>query len=375
MSFKYFALLASVLLVAPLLSAETPTARAKVFQKLDQELTTRQTDGVITGGQVAVRQNGKLLFSQSYGVVAARSERAVDEKTLFLIGSCSKPFVSICILSLIADDAVSLDLDDPIDRWLAAFAMAKVDGGGTARRAPTVEELMAHRAGIYSQKIGMTQEQAHWIRSFRHTLAEGVDGIAAYNLIAQPGDMYAYSGAGYCVLGRVAELAAAKSFETILQQRLCRPIGLRRTTFFPANQFADEEIATGIGRDAAPHRLGKDHRFPLIGGSLYSTAEEMTQFAQEVASQCTGRLRIEPQLMRELGRVRSSESGYGLGWKVFSREGKARRISHGGSLQSYRAWLGVDLETGVTVASCWTLAERTAKPSISADLQAVLDAL
>jgi hypothetical protein len=104
----------------------------------------------------------------------------------------------------------------------------------------------------------------------------------------------------------------------------------------------------------------------------------MTQFAQEVASQWTGRtdrLRIEPQLMKELGRARTPETGYSLGWKVLEQEGKAPRISHSGALQSYRAWLGVDLETGVTVASCWTLAERTAKPSISADLQAVLDAL
>jgi hypothetical protein len=82
MSLKYFALFIS-LLVAPLLSAETPNLPAEVFQELDQELTARRTDGVITGGQVAVRQNGKLLFSRSYGVVAVQSERAVDEKTLY----------------------------------------------------------------------------------------------------------------------------------------------------------------------------------------------------------------------------------------------------------------------------------------------------
>ena len=378
MSLKHFSLLIAALFTSEVLPAQSQTPPAEIFQTLDQQLRSLLNNGVIVGAQVAVRRDGELLFSRSYGVVAARSLHRVDEKTLFLIGSCSKPFASICMLSLIADEAVSIGLDDEIDRWLPAFAMAKVKAGGTAKRAPTVAEVMAHRAGIYSQKIGMTKEQARWIRSFRHDLEEGVDGIAAYSLIAQPGDMYAYSGAGYCVLGRVAELAAGKPFEEVLQERLCRPLGLRRTTYFPASQFSDEEIATGIDRDAAPHLLGEDHRFPLIGGSLYSTAEEITRFSQAVVLQWTGngkRLRIKPPLMKELGRIRSPESHYSLGWKVLEQEGKSPQISHSGALQSYRAHLAVDLEKGVSVAACWTLAETKRRPSLSANLQAVLDAL
>jgi hypothetical protein len=68
-------------------------------------------------------------------------------------------------------------------------------------------------------------------------------------------------------------------------------------------------------------------------------------------------LGIEAALLKEIGKVRSPETGYSLGWKVMKRNGKAVLLSHSGSLQSYRAWIGVDLEKGISVAGCWTLGE------------------
>jgi len=378
MSSRFLVLVCTLLLSAVSLPAQAPTTPDVIFEQLDRDLTKQLTDGRIIGGQVAVRRGGKLMHSRCLGVVAVESEHAVDQQTMFLIGSCSKPFASICVLSLIADPQTPIHLDDQIDRWLPAFGEAMVEGQGRVKRAPTVEELMSHRSGVYSQKVGMTEEQAHWIRNFDHTLEEGVDGIEKYNLIANPGERYAYSGAGYCVLGRVAELAAEQDIETILQQRLCKPLGLTRTSYFPARVFADEQIATGIGGQAAPHRLGSDHRFPLIGGSLYSTAEEMTQFGDAFVIQWNGkadRLQIPRRLVREMTRARTPQSGYGLGWLVIDQPGQSPRLMHGGALQSYRAWLGVNLETGVSVAGCWTLAQPQRNQDIPQMLHRVLRSL
>lgn len=374
---RSFAPLVAALLLAASTSAETPASNEPAFEQLSQLLQRQWQSGAIVGGQVAVARNQQLLYSQNVGVVSVGSEKKVGDDTLFLIGSCSKPFASLCVLSLIDDPHVAIGLNDRIDRWLPAFAKAKVQGGKQARRAPTVAELMSHRAGIYSQKVGMTDQQAHWIRSFRHTLAEGVDEMAKFNLIAQPGVRYAYSGAGYCVLGRVAERAAEQDFEALLQQRVCKPLGLERTTYFPAGQFVDEEIATGIGGDAAPHRLGSEHRFPLIGGSLYSTASEMTRFGGETVAQLAGgagRLDLDRKLRREWIRIRTPESGYGLGWLILPRQDLAPQLIHGGALQAYRAWIGVDLETGITVAGCWTLGKPEQKRTIQPMLKRTLDA-
>ena len=258
---------------------------------------------------------------------------------------------------------MTIGLTHEIDRWLPAFAISSVRNGDKAKRAPTVEELLSHKSGIYSQKLGMTPEQGRLIRTFDISLKQSVDGIATHSLIAQPGDLYAYSGAGYCVLGRVAELATRQPFETALQERLCRPLQLQRTTFFPVGKFPDNQIATGFMPETAPHRQGANHRFPLIGGSLYSTAREMSLFGEAVGRQwkrptAENPLGISPKLIRELTKPRDQKSNYSLGWRVSRRQDIAPVLSHSGALYANRAWIAVDLESGACFAACWTLAEQ-----------------
>ena len=347
------------------------------LDRLHDRLALIAKRGEVIGLQVAVRDSEKVLFSRGYGNVAAESEKPVDRETLFLIGSCSKPFATACLLSLIGDNEVVINLDDEIDRWLPDFTSPALKEGGNASRAPTVEELMAHRAGIYSQKMEMTRTQVRWIRDFTITLEQSVQGIKQSPLIARPGTLYAYSGAGYCVLGRVAERAAGKPFESILQERVCNPLGLSRTTYFPAGRFPDHEIATGVPRQASPHLLDEKHKLPLIGGSLYSTAEEMTRFGVGILEGWNGssegdQLRVPTKLIKELGIARSQKSGYGLGWKVVKRNGKAIRLAHSGALYSHRAWMVLDLEKGISISGCWTISGRERQPAIAKVLQQYL---
>lgn len=354
---------------SPCLLAAEPAALSPAAERLDEHFDRLASAGIIIGAQLAIARDGKPTIVKNYGVVAIDSQHPVDQSTLFLIGSCSKPFASACVLSLIDDPKTRIGLADSIERWIPAYGSAKTTSGAQATRAPTVEELLAHRAGIYSQKVGMTRDQAVWIRQFSHSLSEAVEGISKYDLIDQPGQLYAYSGAGYCVLGRVAEIASGQPFETILQQRLCVPLKLTRTTFFPADKFANDSIATGRMRSAAPHLLGNKHRMPLIGGSLYSTAEEMSQFGQAIIAgwQNKGQttpLLVSPELLQELTRPRSPESGYSLGWKVRHDNDRPIRLSHSGSLQSCRAGLVLNLEQHVTVAACWTLSSNKNTPTL-----------
>ncbi len=362
------------------IAAEENPAFSAAVKRLDARFEQLVSAGSIAGAQFAVARDRDATIVKCYGTVAVGSQPQVDQNTLFLIGSCSKPFASACVLSLIDDPRIEIALSDRIDRWIPAYESANTTSGMSASRAPTVEELMAHRAGIYSQKVGMSRAQAIWIRRFSHSLTDAVDGISKYALIAQPGQQYAYSGAGYCVLGRVAEIAANEPFEEILRQRLCTPLGLTRTTYFPAQKFPDNTIATGYMPAAAPHRLGSEHRMPLIGGSLYSTAEEMSKFGQaivlnwgsdrEVAS--TAPL-ISAELLKEFAKIRSRKSSYSIGWKVQQKAGSTIRLSHSGALQSYRAYLVLDVNSQITVSACWTLASDKKTPMLTPQIVAVLN--
>jgi CubicO group peptidase (beta-lactamase class C family) len=349
---------------------------ASQLAAVEETFSNLLAEGKIVGGQVAIAQGSTVLLSRPYGTVAIDSKDPVKRDTLFLIASCSKPFASACVLRLTADAKVKFDLDDGIDRWIPQFANAKVSGGGSAMRAPTVAELLCHRAGIYSQKMNMTPKQQMLIRTFDQTLPDAVAAIAEQPLLAQPGTDYAYSGAGYCVLGRVAELAAGKPFESLLQEQVCAPLGLTRTTYFPASKSF--LCATGFDPETAPHALGTRHTFPLIGGSLYTTAEEMVRLGQSVGGFLpteSGNAFLSPEMRNELQTLRNPASEYSLGWSTLRRNGRVARLSHGGSLQCYRSFIAIDLQSKTTIAAVWTLPDQNdeAGKRIKDVLAAVMD--
>ena len=321
--------------------------------------------GEALGAQVAIVDRSRQVGSWSFGVRGVGNGRGVDNDTLFCIGSCSKPFASTCVLALIDDG--KLELDRPIDAYLAEFKSLALADGAVADRAPTMRELLAHRGGIYSQKIGMTRQQTRAIRDFSLSLEEALAIIARQPLISPPGEQFAYSDAGYCIVGRVAEAASKQSFEQILQQRICQPLKLERTTYFPDR--TDTNIALGAirenGEPAAhpqtPHAQGDRHRLPLIGGSIYSTATETARFAQAMLNAGrtgNGRL-VSKEGWGEITRQQFAEQPYGLGWLLKFDDDRASSLSHSGALAGNRSLLYIDLARGRAVAIHWTLTDAT----------------
>ena len=225
-------------------------------------------------------------------------------------------------------------------------------------RAPTLRELLCHRSGVYSQRNQLSENQIKWIRDFELTLAESVSGIAKEQLLAEPGDSYAYSGAGYCVLGRVAEVASGLSFDKLLSQRINQPLGIATATYFPATE--NQNVATGHTRvdgelrvaESTPHLLKERHRLPLIGGSLYCTALDAARFAQMLLAggKHGGKEVLTPELWGEMTSVQSKRPGgsYGFGVAVRADDDSKEAIElfHGGALNGSYCDMLMDLRSG-----------------------------
>ena len=324
-------------------------------------------DGLVIGAQVVVGQAEQVYLEHHVGWRSHRQRVLVDADTRFGIGSDSKPMATAVIMKLVQEGR--LQLDDPLSRWLPAYGSLQIRDGGRTARSPTVRETMTHRAGFYSQKKKLTGPQMRLIRDFSQTLEEAVQGIAQEPLLAEPGEDYAYSGAGYCVLGRVAEIAAKSTFEELLQSRLCEPLQLTRTTYFPQ---ADDNVAVGARRvkghwvpdPQAPHLTRPQNRFALIGGSIYSTARDQAKFAQMVLTQGRitnqgGQRYLSSQQWTEWIKRQSPRANYGLGWGQTFGAGSGKntptRLAHNGALGGYRASIVVNLNTGFFCTANWTL--------------------
>jgi CubicO group peptidase (beta-lactamase class C family) len=318
-------------------------------ERLDSALRQAVADGLIVGAQAYVGQGDEVLLDAVYGRVRPDRNDQVDAQTLFCIGSVSKPLASTIVLGLAEEG--KLDVDVPVSRYLPAFDRLP--------KPPTLRQLLAHRGGIYTQRRQMSGSQVRWIRDFTLTLAEAVDGIAGEELGAEPGETFAYSGAGYCVLGRAVEVAAKKDFETLLQRRLAKPLSWKRTTYFPSTK--DQNVATGADASGAahpetPHLQGKQHRLALVGGSVYSTARELAGFGRAMTEEGKGLL--PAAAFDRVVRQPFPGEPYGLGWALTIPEGeqKAASIRHNGALAASRATLIVDLAKGRYTAVVYSVA-------------------
>ena len=324
---------------------------AKAIANSVEELVEQR---LIAGAQVVLGDSESIHFSDSFGVLRVDQPAAVNDETLFCIGSCSKMFAAAVVLSLVGDDI--LELDAPIDRWLPEFSAPKLKNG-PANRAPTVRELLCHRSGIYSQQNRMTESQKKWIRDFSLTLTESVAGIANESLVAQPGEVYAYSGAGYCVLGRVAEVAAGKSFDQILSNRISLPLRIQTASYFPKSSnkniavghFANKGRLQVVAR--TPH-LSQHQRLPLIGGSLYCSANQAARFAQMLLNKGTSNdaTILSPKYWNEMTRaqseLRSGGYGFGISVKVDTDSNRTYQLAHSGALNGSFCSMQMDLRSG-----------------------------
>ncbi len=336
-------------LAAIMLGEDYELPRAKKIS-LEATLNELVKDGSLVAAQAVVGRGDRILIDHAVGVTNPGGDQRVNAETLFCIGSCSKPFASAVVMSLVEDGL--LELEQPINKHLPAFDNLQLPHSQQSERAPTMKELLAHRGGIYSQKRGMTAKQTVWIRNFGQSLEESVQGIAGEPLISPPGSEYAYSGAGYCVAGRVAEVAVGKPFEQLLQRRIAAPLTLKRTTYFP--NAKDRNVAAGGNKGKAnpntPHLTKPALRFALVGGSLHSTAQETARFLRMVAQQ--GKIGKNEVMKRDSWRTWTSrpyaEGTYGFGWSLTAGQSTAQpaSLSHSGSLASSRSSMVVELNAG-----------------------------
>ena len=338
--------------------------KASEVASLEATISDLVASDHILGSQLFIGKGDQVLLERNFGVRSADDSSPIDFDTQFCIGSCSKPFASAVTLALVQDK--SLNLDTPISAVLPEFASLEIKDHASADRSPTLRELLSHRGGIYSQKVGMNRRQSQWIRDFKLTLEDAVTGIAKESLISVPGTDFAYSGAGYCIIGRVAEAAMNQSFESIFQAKIGHPLNLNRTTFFPNPK--DPNIATGSSNGelhpATPH-LSEPFNLPLIGGSLYSTARDSSRFARMVIGKGSlGEVEILwKATFKDYSRLHFEGKGYGFGWSLNIKNRKTIELSHTGALAASRAAFRINLKSGIYVVALYTLTD----PSVSAD--------
>ena len=254
--------------------------------------------GRLAGAVVAVARQGQLAFLESYGVMDLERGDPMRPDAIFRICSMTKPVTAVAAMQLV--DRGLIALDDPVSKYIPAFADVQVYNGGSVSavqvrppaRPVTIRDLLMHTGGLTygmfdPHPVDSLYAQAN-LFDWGSTLEAFADRVAGLPLRFDPGTQWNY-GVGLDVMGRVIEVASGQPFDRYLQERIFDPLGMTETGFvFPAGSEA--RIPTlyvpGEGGALAPMpapvcgSYGPDQRLLAGGGGLVSTVADYLRFAQ-----------------------------------------------------------------------------------------------
>jgi N-acyl-D-amino-acid deacylase len=202
----------------------------------------------IPGASLAVTKDGRLVYARGYGYADVEAKRKVQPQSLFRIASISKPITSVAILQLVEQKKLSLDdrVADVLKGTLPFKGSKRID----AQFAKvTIRQLLQHTGG-WDRSVSFDPmfRLVDIAKELDVPSPAKIEHIIRYmkprKLDFTPGESYAYSNFGYCLLGRVIEKVSGKSYEAYTKQRVLAPVGIRsmRLGKTPLSSRAPNEV-------------------------------------------------------------------------------------------------------------------------------------
>jgi CubicO group peptidase (beta-lactamase class C family) len=249
----------------------------------------------IPGLSIAVIRDGKIVWTEAFGVKSVTTGGPCDKETIFEAASLTKPLFAYLALLYVADD--KLNLDTPLIRYLPEQVL--------------VDSVLKHPL----DKPGFRRDWFEKITA-RHVLSHcsgmphGDPIDPHYPLFFEPGSEYRYSAAGYYLLQLVLENMESIPLEEIAQRRVLDPLGMTHSCLVWRDEY-ERTAAIGHNMFGDP----QDHRRwsrAHAGASMYTTATDYARFvcavmnnvqlnADETAAMLASQIEIDDHISWSLG--------------------------------------------------------------------------
>lgn len=259
---------------------------------------------VTVGGEIVA------TVERGYADRASRTPNSID--TIFGMASVTKGVTALVIMSLVADGTI--ELDAPVRRWLGGD-LPLIDD------AVSIDQLLSHRSGIgdYLDESTLDDPNAYVMPVPVHQLASVesyVHVLDGHPQVDPPGHQFAYNNGGYVVLALVAERAAGRRFDRLVDERVLRPAGMVDSGFHRTDELP-APVAVGYLDRLRPRT--NIHHLPVLGGGdggLYSTVGDLDRLWRSLFAGRVVPIRLVEQMVQRVSR-RASGDDYGRGlWLV-----------------------------------------------------------
>lgn len=327
--FELFVVLVALVAVV---GCQTPGDR-EFASRIDAAVKAEMERQHAVGAAVGIIRDNRIVHLKGYGLADRPSQTPVTTESMFRWASISKPLTALRAMQLWEQGRLDLDAD------VRTYAPEFPDKGVKI----TMRQLLGHQGGIvhYSNGPVIRTERDYGQDHPFESVILALDTFKESPLVNQPGEKYSYSTHGFILASAVVERAGRERFADQVEREIARPLGMK--TAQPDYQWV------GIPNRASGYRkigplfvpsLDRDVSWKLGGGGYISSIGDLARLARgllrgKIVSKETAALMWAPQKTASGAATR-----YGLGFFI-SGEGDDFRISHGGSQEKVKTWMGI----------------------------------
>ncbi len=292
----------------PVVAAAVPTSELGKLRGIAEGFLREQG---IQGMSMAYGRTGKIDFEAGYGFADADGTEAVRPQHRFRIASVSKPITATAVMMCIERGLLKPDS--------VVFGPQGILGGDYSGdvAAVTVDHFLTHSSGGWAN-----DKDDPMFKKPRMDHAELIAwALANQKQTHKPGEHFAYSNFGYCVLGRVLEKVMKLPYDKVITQEVLSKCGITSMQI-GGNTLAErrpQEVMYLTAKPGAAYGMNVA-RMDSHGGWI-ATAGDLVRFASQLPAL------LNQDSIHAMTTHGVSES-YARGWNV----NRVPNWWHGGSL-------------------------------------------
>ncbi len=324
MKLLYFTLILSIATIFFVVRQKSADQRNSVQALLDSYKDSLQDYGI-----VALVDDGKKTDTGSVGF--SYNKTPINTKNRFCIGSCTKMYTATLILKL--QEQGILNIDDSIYHYVSQHR--NVDS------TITIRQLLKHTSGVtdFSKNDFINKPLVDPLGDYSDSLIFSLLDTVDF----EKGYRHKYSNTNYFLLRKIIETTTGKPYETVLQENIIKPLGLKNTFAYYSNNIALLAHPIIDGQDLQDISKVGTNTISKGIGNIVSDVYDVNKFIRALLIDKTVLQPATLALMTDCRQFKKDKVGLGL----FEENYGGRAVyGHPGRQVSYISYAFVDAKTG-----------------------------
>ena len=296
----------------------------------------------IPGLGIAVIKEGKVVFSEGFGLRDVKRGLKVTPQSLFPIASCTKTFTAVSLAMLV--DEGKADWDIPVREYIPSLRLYDE----YATNHITLRDLLAHRSGLPQH------DRMYFNRNI--TRNEIMERLRFLEPSKDVRERFQYANLNYMIAAYLLEQVTNMSWEDFVRKKIFDPLEMKNSNCSVIESQRTSDYALPYREDDG--KVEEIHFFDVNkmgmgpAGSVNSNLADMANWllfhlnkgkfkGHQIVSEVNLGVTHTPQIILPGGITDEMfYSSYGMGWGITSYRNHLM-LSHGGGFDGFGCFVSI----------------------------------